>query len=286
MAKLKIGILHPGAMGISVAASAQNSGHRVYWVSEGRSRQTRMRAEERELLDAETLDKLCSTCEVIVSVCPPGAAEAVSQQVLACGFKGLYLDANAISPQKAVRIGERMTNGGITFVDGGIVGGPAWERGTTWLYLSGGDADRAAACFSAGPLETRMLGESIGRASALKMCYAAFTKGTTALLSAIMATAEGLGVRDELEAQWSRDGTGSADQMQGRVRRATAKAWRFVGEMEEIAATFDGAGLPGEFHAAAATIYRRMAHFKDAAEPPPVEKVLEALPEGAARGPV
>jgi 3-hydroxyisobutyrate dehydrogenase-like beta-hydroxyacid dehydrogenase len=276
MIKLNVGFLHPGAMGISLAASAQNSGHTVYWASEGRSQQTHDRAAKHELQDVRTLDVLCEVCGVVVSVCPPHAAEAVATQVRACAFRGLYLDANAISPMRTQRIGQAMAQAGIAFVDGSIVGGPAWEPGRTWLYLAGGEAQRAADCFSAGPLETCVIGEEIGKAAALKMCFAAYTKGSTALLCAILAAAEELGVRQELEAQWSRGGSDFAQQTQERVRRVTAKAWRFAGEMEEISATFQEAGLPRGFHAAAADVYRRIAHFKGA-ETPSLDEVLEAL---------
>lgn len=272
-----IGILHPGDMGISVAATIQNSGYPVYWTSENRSPQTRERAEKHNLLDATTLEKLIETCPVIISVCPPDAAENLAQAVLAHNFKGLYLDANAISPQRAERINQLMLQAGATFVDGGIIGGPAWNPGRTWLYLSGPSAESAATYFVAGPLETCVIGDEIGKASALKMCFAAYSKGTTALLSAVMATAEGLGVRAELEQQWSRDGSNFAEESAGRVRQVTAKAWRFAGEMEEIADTFALAGLPDNFHRAAAEIYERMASFKNAASRPALEEVLAAL---------
>jgi 3-hydroxyisobutyrate dehydrogenase-like beta-hydroxyacid dehydrogenase len=279
MTKHKIGILHPGLMGISIAASAQNSGHDVYWASEGRSAQTRERAEKFNLRDAHTLEELCATCSIIVSVCPPHAAQDVASQVTDHSFTGLYLDANAISPQRAIRIGQTVTQAGATFVDGGIIGGPAWEPGRTWLYLSGPSQSThtVASCFSAGPLETSVIGEAIGKASALKMCFAAYTKGSSALLCAIVAAAEGLGVWEELQRQWSRGGSDFAEQAVQRVRRVTAKAWRFAGEMDEIAATFADAGVPGEFHAAASVLYRRIAQFKDAASPPPLEEVLAAL---------
>lgn len=275
--KQKVGILHPGMMGICVAASVQNSGHMVFWASEGRSQQTRERAEKFSLSKTGTLAALCETCTVIVSVCPPHAAEAVAEQVLVHSFQGLYLDANAISPQRTMRIEQAMKEAEIAFVDGGIIGEPAWEPGKTWLYLSGEKAEAVAACFTGGPLETCVIGERVGKASALKMCYAAYTKGTTALLSAILATAEKLGVRGELETQWSRDWTDFGKQAGERVRRVTAKAWRFAGEMDEISSTFHEAGLPGEFHAAAAMIYRRIAGFKDAPSIPSLEAVLEAL---------
>jgi 3-hydroxyisobutyrate dehydrogenase-like beta-hydroxyacid dehydrogenase len=272
-----IGFLHPGEMGISIAASAQNSGHQVYWASEGRSPATRARAEKIGLRDAGTLANLCAECAVVVSVCPPHTAESIADQVVATGFQGRYLDANAIAPQRAAKIGQAMTAAGVAFVDGGIIGGPAWEPGSTWLYLSGPQAGEIAECFAAGPLETHVLGTAPGTASALKMTYAAYTKGTTALLCAILATAEELGVREALAEQWNRDNAGFAQATDLRVRRVTAKAWRFVGEMEEIAATFREAGMPGEFHAAAADVYRRLAHFKDSPATPALEDVLAAL---------
>jgi hypothetical protein len=109
------------------------------------------------------------------------------------------------------------------------------------------------------------------------MCYAAYTKGTSALLCAILASAEALDVRSDLERQWSRGGSDFAEQTSNRVRRVTAKAWRFAGEMDEIADTFESAGLPGGFHAAAGMIYERMARFKDAASTPELDAVLDAL---------
>jgi 3-hydroxyisobutyrate dehydrogenase-like beta-hydroxyacid dehydrogenase len=273
----KVGVLHPGQMGISVAASAQRSGCEVYWASEGRSAQTRERAERFDLHDAGSLAHLCEVCSLLISVCPPHAAEDVARQVLAKSFAGLYLDANAIAPQRVGRIAQRMQAAGVGFVDGGIIGGPAWEPGQTWLYLSGVRAEEVAGCFGSGPLETTVIGTEIGRASALKMCYAAYTKGSTALLCAILAAAEALGVWDELRVQWQRNWPDLPDQAEQRVRRVTAKAWRFAGEMEEIAATFESAGLPGGFHAAAADLYRRLAHHKGAPATPSLDQVLGDL---------
>ena len=268
MSKERVGILHPGAMGVSIAASAKNTGYTVYWASEGRSPQTHERANKTNLLDIHSIARLCDESSVIFSVCPPHAAEDVAKEVIGHGFRGIYLDANAISPQRAIRIEREMSDAGMEFVDGGIIGGPAWRSGRTWLYLSGKEAQRVASCFSAGPLETAVIGDSAGKASALKMCYAAYTKGSTALLSAILAVAEALDVRAELENQWSRGGSDFAEQTNRRVRGVTAKAWRFAGEMKEIASTFESAGMPGEFHAAATEVYHRIAGFKDEQEVP------------------
>ena len=154
-----VGILHPGAMGISIAATMANSGYAVWWASEGRSEASRARAAEHRLNDAGSLAELCDRCDVIVSVCPPHAAAATADAVIAQGWRGLYLDANAIAPGNAQRIGAQISAAGGTFVDGSIIGGPAWEPGKTWLYLSGESAAAMAAYFAAGPLETEVIGD-------------------------------------------------------------------------------------------------------------------------------
>lgn len=272
-----LGILHPGEMGVSVAASAINSGQNVYWASQGRSAQTRSRANKSRLVDVETLAQLCNECEIILSICPPHVAEELARSVIENGYQGLYLDANAIAPQRAIRIGKLMEEAGIRFVDGGIIGGPAWRSNETWLYLSGDDAVVIAACFSKGPLETKILGSEIGKASALKMCYAAYSKGTTALLAAILATAETLGVRADLYEQWNMDTAGFAEQVNQRLTHGTSKAWRFEGEMREIASTFREAGLPGEFHDAAAEVYHRMAVLDGSDAPSAVNQILSGI---------
>ena len=274
----RIGILHPGEMGISLAAAAQNSGCEVYWASEGRGEKTRQRAAQFRLHGAETLAALCRQCPVLISVCPPYAAESLASDVAAAGFKGTFVDANAIAPQRTIKMSEMMSAAGVNFIDGGIVGPPAWKPGTT-LYLSGPRAMDIPNCFKAGPVAVKIIGTSVGKASALKMCYAANTKGTVALLAAILATAETLGVRKELFERWREEDAAFPEQVERRLQGNTSKAWRFVGEMEEISKTLSDAGLPGGFHAAAAGIYQRLARFKDSKTAPTVEDILVALME-------
>lgn len=272
----KLGILHPGEMGVTVALAAQNTGQDVLWASAGRSMQTQDRANKIGLIDAGTLPDLSKTCSTIICVCPPAAAEEIAAQVAALDYKGLYIDANAISPQRVLRIAGLLHKSGISFVDGSIIGGPAWEPDTTRLYLSGEQASLAATKFSAGPIGVQVIGDSIGQASALKMCYAAYTKGNTALLCGILAASEALDVRDELMAEWEKSGSGLAQEAPRRARRVTGKAWRFSGEMQEIAATFESVGLPGGFHNASADIYNRLSKFKGS-KIPELEDVINSL---------
>jgi 3-hydroxyisobutyrate dehydrogenase-like beta-hydroxyacid dehydrogenase len=271
----RVGILHPGEMGSVVAATVRNSGHEVCWVSEGRSHRTRARAESAGLTDAGTLPHLCEICPVIVSVCPPEFAARLATQVVARGFRGTYLDANAISPTHKQEIAARMQANGIRFIDGGIIGLPPKARGQTWLYLSGEHADTIACCFEAGPLEVEVIGTEIGKASALKMCFAAQSKGSIALLIAVMGAADRLGVLEDLRRQWTRQGP-ALEKSEGHVIRSAPKAWRWVPEMHEIAATFEAAGMPPGFHQAAAEIYEMLREFKDA-DPASIEEVLTRL---------
>lgn len=272
----KIGVLHPGEMGVSIAASAINTGHWVYWVSTGRSEQTRLRAERQNLIEKHSLSELCHTCEIIISICPPHAAEEVAKQVIADQFQGIYLDANAISPQRSKKLCQIMEENKIHFIDGSIIGGPAWKPAETFLYLSGKGAESILECFQNGPLEARVISIEMGKASALKMCYAAYSKGLTALLASILATADVFDISEELYQQWDRDNPGFSEQAKRKVLGAADKAWRFTNEMEEIAATFEEAGLPGGFHHAAAEIFRQMASLKSGS-PVSLDQLLAIL---------
>jgi 3-hydroxyisobutyrate dehydrogenase-like beta-hydroxyacid dehydrogenase len=271
----RIGLIHPGAMGASVGAAARSNGHTVLWASSGRTVSTCARARRAQLEDVGTVAELVKASEIVLSVCPPHAAEEVAREVAQLGFPGVYVECNAISPDRTRAIQRLVEDAGAHYVDGGIIGGPAWTReAKTHLYLSGPRAEEVAGCFAGSPLEAPVISERIGAASALKMGYAAYTKGTTALLTAILGVVEKEGVRAELARQW---GDTFTAQSVRRVCANTAKAWRFVGEMREIAATFRGAGLPGGFHEAAAEVYERLEAFKDRDEPPAIESVLEAL---------
>jgi 3-hydroxyisobutyrate dehydrogenase-like beta-hydroxyacid dehydrogenase len=210
-------------------------------------------------------------------VCPPHAAIDVARDVAGRRFAGLFVDANAVAPVTAREIGAIVEAGGATFVDGGLIGPPPRNAGSTRLYLSGREAKRAAAFFESSALEAIAIGDGPGAASALKMTYAAYTKGSSALLMAIRALAASEGVDDALLAEWRRSQPDLPKRSEAAARDNARKAWRFVGEMEEIAATFEAAGLPGGFHEAAAVIYARLADYKDAATPPSMADLVAPL---------
>jgi len=279
-----VALLHPGNMGVTIGAAAVTSGARVVWVSHQRGEATRKRASQAGLVDVENLEDALRQSDIVLSVCPPHAAVDVAEQVAARKFKGVYVDANAVSRATAERIGEIVSRAGASFVDGGIIGSPVKQAGTTRLYLSGARAPEVAELFSKSMLDARAIGPEPGAASALKVAYAAWTKGTDAMLLAIRTYASHEGVDDALLEEWRV----SQPQLEKRCDRAAAvatpKAWRYVGEMEEIAEAFERAGLPGGFHKAAAELCERLESFKDRTDPAPtIAEVIETL-RGSGKG--
>ena len=271
-----IGLLNPGEMGSMVGAAVRSAGSRVLWAGEGRSAATRKRAADAGLEDAGSVAAVVKASEIILSVCPPHAAVDVATQVAALRFAGTYVDGNAVSPSTAREIGGIVEKGGATFVDGGIIGPPPVKPGSTRFYVSGTGADRIAALLTAGPLQAIVVPGGSGAASAVKMAYASWTKGSAALLLAVCAMASAEGVGDSLVAEWKLSQPDLSARAEGAAKGNAKKAWRFIGEMEEIAATYAAAGLPDSFHQGAAEIYRRMAIYKDGPTPSFAE-VLRAL---------
>jgi 3-hydroxyisobutyrate dehydrogenase-like beta-hydroxyacid dehydrogenase len=238
-------------MGAAVGATLVGNGHEVVWVSEGRSDATRERARAAGLVDAGSLPELAWRSDVVISLCPPEFAEDVAATLRGTGFTGTLVDANAVSPATVARIAPT--------VDGGVIGPPPRAAGTTRLYLSGPSAGEIATLFRGSALDARVVDDRIGSASALKMAYAAYTKGLSALLLALRETARAHGVDDALLAEWALSQPSLAGMCEVAEASAGAKAWRWVAEMEEIAATFAAAGQPDGFHRAAAEVYRTIA---------------------------
>jgi hypothetical protein len=221
-----VGLLHPGEMGSAVGNALVAAGHTVLWASDGRSGATRERAAAFD--DVRSVGELAARSDIVVSVVPPHAAREVAS--LFADYGGVYLDANAIAPSTARSLAPRRV------VDGGIIGGPPAPH----LYLSGSDAEAVATLFDGSPIETAIVAD----ASAMKCAYAAWTKGSTALRLAIREYSRRTGIDLDRELELDVD--------EARVGR---KAWRWVGEMREIAQAFADEDLPSGFHEAAAAIY-------------------------------
>ena len=274
-----IGLLHPGEMGAAVGGAL--AGERpVWWASAGRSPASSRRASAAGLTDVGSVEAVCRGCDLIISVCPPQVACDVARQV--SGFKGVYLDANAIAPATAREVATLVEAGGATYVDGAIIGGPPSDgaRGTR-LYLSGPDGPKVAQLFSGTALDARVLSDDPTAASALKMCFAAWTKGTIALLLDIRALAETLGETGALLAEWEGSMPELVDRSVTAAQQAVTKGWRWRAEMEEIARTFRDADLPDGFHQAAAQIYAAVPRHEEAARVPSgLEEVIKSLRQG------
>ena len=248
-----VGLLHPGEMGAAVGGVLSGRGETVLWASAGRSAATAERARAVGLEDAGEVRELRHRCEVLLSICPPHAALEVADAAYA--FQGIYVDANAISPDTAravARIQPRL-------VDGGIVGPPPSRSGTTRLYLSGEEAADVAQLFSGTNIDARVISDQVGAASALKAAYAGWTKGSAALLLTVRELARAEGVEDALLEEWRLSIPELEERLAGAKRSARRKGWRWIGEMEEIAHSMAAQDLPAGFHQAAAEVFRRAA---------------------------
>jgi 3-hydroxyisobutyrate dehydrogenase-like beta-hydroxyacid dehydrogenase len=273
---MKVGVLHPGEMGAAVGQCLTAAGYQVLWVPEGRSPASAVRAGLAGLIAASGgLAGLVCEADVIVSVCPPHAALGVARQV--AGFSGLYVDANAVSPATAREIAGIVEAGGASYVDGGIIGTPPVAPGFIRLYLSGARAGEVQRLFAGGEVDARVIGgnappgDAWFAASAVKMAYASWTKGSAALLLAARALARAEGVEEALLTEWGTSQPGLAERSDRAAGSAAAKGWRWVAEMNEIAAAMAAAGLPDGFHRAAAEVYRRSG------EDGSVDAILTAL---------
>ena len=198
----------------------------------------------------------------------------MAKEVSDFGFSGIYVDANAIAPQTASKI---LTDFGTSYVDGGLIGPPARQKGSTRLYLSGVFASEVGSWFEGSLLDVKVITTEMGvQASSLKMAYAGYTKGSSALLILINAFAELAGVRESLIEEWELSQPDLSKKSEQAAKGTAAKAWRFVGEMEEIAKTMNASDLPEGFHKASAELYSLMAQFKDA-KTPDLNEVLQEI---------
>jgi len=276
-----VGVLHPGAMGARMAQQVVGTGARVSWVETGRSAESRARAEDAGLSGVASVEELASRCGIILSICPPAAALEVAGSVAATSFSGIYVDANAISPEHAADV-SALFEGRARVVDGGIVGGPPRKPGDARLYLSGSDAaavDAVRKLFAATVLEPHVLPGPVGRASALKLAFASYNKISYLLAAQAFALASGHGVLDELLELAADKVPETLLANPTQVTTAGPRAWRWAPEMEEIAAACAAVGVTGDVAGLAATTFMRWADLKWASDVS-VEDLIEGLREG------
>ena len=247
--------------------------HEVNFCAAGRSELSIRRAGDAGASDGGDLTTACANVDVVLSICPPAAALDIATAVASTGFAGLYIDANAIAPATMHQVDAVLTNANV--VDAGVVGPPAWTHGTTRMFVSGPDAAEVVALFGGSPVDSVVVEGGLGAASALKMAYSAWSKGSSALLLGVGAYAARAGVIEPLMDEWARSQPGVVERLAASAQSTAPKAWRFVAEMHEIAASFGEVGLTGNLHEGAAAIYELLAECKDST--PSFDEVMELL---------
>ena len=287
----RIGVTSPGDMGQGVAQRLKACGFEVYVALDGRSPRTRELAQKAELTDCGSVEKLVTTCDMIMSILNPAAAvdnaREVARAMQKTGKTPLYVDCNAISPQTAREIEAIVSEAAAGFVDAGIIGPPPRGKGKARLYVSGPEAATLSQ-INDTQLEVRVIGERIGDASAVKMCYASITKGAVALGVELLIAARKLGVEQALETEFRESQSQLYEWMQSRSLTMPPKAYRWVPEMLEIAKTFEGIGLTPKILEGAADMYEFIAATPLGKESPETARerrrsapeIIQALADG------
>ena len=285
-----VAILSPGDMGHAVGKLLKSNGLRVITCLQDRSERTRRLAEQAQIENVASYQMLVEQADILLSIMVPAQATAAAKMVAAAisetGAGVVYADCNAISPQTTQEIGAIVSGAGGRYVDASIIGGPPREPGTTRFYVSGRHATFLEELRPYG-LNVVNLGQEVGMASSIKMCYAALTKGFAALSTELLVASSILGVSDDLLREFRNSQPLLVERMERGLPRMPAKSRRWVGEMEEISKTFGGVGLTPSILAGAADMYRLVGETEladrnpeDPDPPPSLEEMILALAAG------
>ncbi|MFJ9371136.1 DUF1932 domain-containing protein [Nocardia sp. NPDC101769] len=259
-----VGLLHPGQMGAAIGARLTAAGHDVLWCPTGRSPATHERAGAAGLRPVRDLTALLGQAELVLAICPAGVAESVAHAVAESGYSGVYVDANAISPQRMNAISDLLTTAATAVVDAMVSGPPPTAETAPRIYMAGPSPiiDPVFELLSGSGFDTTVVAEQIGAASALKMATASFLRTSRALVAIAHALADAHGVTSGLLREADLMGLpmlADRDDLPG----VAARAWRWIPEMSEIAATLTDADLPPDLASATAAIYQLLAPMKD-----------------------
>ena len=266
-----VAILSPGDMGHDVGRALRQHGLDVITCLKGRSDRTRSLSQQAGIRDVGSLDRMVSEADLILSILLPAEVEDAAREVAAAlqrtGCDTYFADCNAVSPQTAGAIHEIITDAGGRFIDGSIIGEPPGRGIPPRLYVSGEHADVMAE-IAGKEIDVRFIGDQVGQASAIKMCYAGLTKGTFALYFAVLTAAEAMGLSDELRSEFTFSQPEAHSRMERHLPALPVKASRWIAEMQEIAATFQAAGVTPFLHRGAADIYETVSKTPFAQETP------------------
>ena len=267
----RVGLISPGDMGHTVAVVMKEHGLEVLTCLKDRSARTRGLAQTAGVRDLDSYEELVREVDLILSILVPSEAESAAATVFRAlqksGARILYVDCNAVAPSTACRMDRLIRETGSRFVDGGIIGPPPRKSGTTRFYLSGPDAAEVEQLSSYG-LDFRVVGRKVGQASGLKMTYAGLSKGSTALAIGVLVTAHRLGLYEELTKELRLSQPERMAWMEKSLGQIPPKSRRWIGEMEEIASTFEEQGLTPFLHQGAAEMYRFVGRSPLADETP------------------
>ncbi len=256
-----IGILSPGDMGSNVGRALNQNGFQVLTALQGRSQRTKELAHIAGIEDVGSLHTLVERCDILLSILVPERAVDVARETAAIiselGKPLPFADCNPVSPATALKMRDIIETAGGLYIDAGIIGTPP-GRGEPPRFYASGPHESILGQLDGRGISVPLMGGEAGRASAIKMCYASLSKGTASLHASALIAAENLGIYDEFiaELEFSQERVLSA--MQG-VNGLGAKAFRWIEEMEQIAATFGASGATPLMHKGAADTFRLVA---------------------------
>jgi 3-hydroxyisobutyrate dehydrogenase-like beta-hydroxyacid dehydrogenase len=251
--------MSPGNMGAGVAAALGASGYDIITCLKGRSDYSRDKAARANMRDVGSLDGLVAEADLILSILDPAKAVSLAEEIAAAmansNRKPPFADCNATSPATAERLNGIITGAGAVFIDVGIIGGPPRDDQSPSFCTSGPDAALIDE-FDGKGVTILYVGDAVGAGSAIKICNGAWTKGAFALYTAVMMAAEHYGFTEQLRPRLPKSQAGTVDKLDQAIIRLPALSGRYIGEMEQIAETFESVGLPSGFHQASAELFR------------------------------
>ena len=263
---ITVAVMAQGMMGAGVGKRLAERGATVKTLLSGRSEASANRAKAAGMAQAADERDLLQGADYFLSILPPDQAEDLASRLApalqSLPVKPVYVDCNAVSPQTALRIAGIVEPTGAAFVDGGIIGGPPREGYSPAIYASGPHAERTRPIADYG-IDWRIIAGPIGAASGLKMSYAGITKGTTAIAAAMLLGAARFGCAEALIAELQ----SSQPEMLGRMKKSIPgmydKAYRWVGEMEEISDFLDANAPSSDMYKGIARLYEFLAAAED-----------------------
>ena len=253
-----VAILSPGDMGSNVGRALRENGFEVITCLTDRSQRTVELSEIAGITNVPDFEDMIERADLVLSVLVPERAVDVARQVAAVILKSgkplPFADCNPVAPAVALQMAEIIDSAGGRYIDGGIIGSPP-GRGEPPRFYASGPHEAIMGQLDGRGISVPLMGGEVGRASAIKMCYASLSKGAAALNASALISAMNLGIYDEFINEMESSQRAVLKNMQG-VNGLGAKAFRWIDEMEQISATFGAAGATPHMHKGAADIFR------------------------------